>query len=57
MPIGSTKTGEQERLVTIRPHIRDDVKAHLKQHTAKGGEALLFTPARDGCHLNDWVFN
>lgn len=55
--IGTTKTGEQERVVTIPPHIRDDVKAHLKQHTAKGDDALLFTPARGGCHLNDRVFN
>jgi integrase len=55
--IGSTKTGEQERVVTIPPHIREDVKAHLKQHVAKGDDALLFTPARGGCHLNDRVFN
>ena len=55
--IGSTKTGEQERVVTIPPHIRDDVKAHLKQHVAKSDDALLFTPARGGCHLNDRVFN
>jgi integrase len=55
--IGSTKTGEQERVVTIPPHIREDVKAHLKHHVAEGDEALLFTPARGGCHLNDRVFN
>lgn len=55
--IGTTKTGEQERVVTIPPHIRDDINAHLKQHVAKGDEALLFTPARGGCHLNDRVFN
>jgi integrase len=55
--IGSTKTGEQERVVTIPPHIREDVKAHLKRHVAEGDEALLFTPARGGCHLNDRVFN
>lgn len=55
--IGSTKTGEQERMVTIPPHIRDDVKAHLARFVAKGDEALLFTPARGGCHLNDRVFN
>lgn len=55
--IGTTKTGEQERVVTIPPHIRDDVKAHLKRHTGKSDDALLFTPARGGCHLNDRVFN
>lgn len=55
--IGSTKTGEQERVVTIPPHVRDDVKAHLKRFVAKRDDALLFTPARGGCHLNDRVFN
>jgi integrase len=55
--IGSTKTGEQERVVTIPPHIREDVKAHLKRFVAKDDDALLFTPARGGCHLNDRVFN
>lgn len=55
--IGTTKTGEQERLVTIPPHIRADVKDHLARHVGKGDEALLFTPARGGCHLNDRVFN
>lgn len=44
--------------MTIPPHIRNDVKAHLKQHAAaKGDDALLFTPARGGCHLNDRVSN
>jgi integrase len=53
---GTTKNGEQ-RIVTIPPHIREDVKAHLAQHVADNPEALLFTPARGGCHLNDRVFN
>jgi integrase len=43
--------------VTIPPHIRDDIKAHLKRYVAEGDDALLFTPARGGCHLNDRVFN
>jgi hypothetical protein len=55
--IGTTKTREQEPLVTVPPPIRDDIKAHLKHHTAKSDDALLFTPARGGCHLNDRVFN
>lgn len=55
--IGSAKTGAQERVVTIPPHIRDDVKAHLQRYVAKGDDALLFAPARGGCHLNDRVFN
>lgn len=54
--VGSTKNGEQ-RTVTIPPHIREDVKAHLAQHVAKDAEALLFTPVRGGCHLHDRVFN
>ena len=43
--------------MTIPPHIRDDVKAHLAQHVGDNPDALLFTPARGGCHLNDRVFN
>lgn len=54
--IDTTKNGE-ERTVTIPPHIRDDVTAHLKNYVAKGDDALLFTPARGGCHLGDRVFN
>ena len=42
--------------VVIPPHIRADVKYHLDVHTAKGAGALLFPPARGGCHLNDRVF-
>lgn len=55
--IDTTKTAEDERTVTIPPHIRDDVKAHLARYVAKGDDALLFTPARGGCHLGDRVFN
>jgi hypothetical protein len=42
--------------VVIPPHIRADVKHHLDLHTARGGGALMFPPARGGCHLNDRVF-
>lgn len=51
-----TKNDEQ-RTVTIPPHIREDVKAHLARFVAKSPDALLFTPAMGGCHLNDRVFN
>ncbi|UXA15607.1 site-specific integrase [Mycobacterium sp. SMC-8] len=51
-----TKNDEQ-RTVTIPPHIRDAVKAHLAQHVGKSPDALLFAPVRGGCHLNDRVFN
>ncbi len=54
--IGSTKNGEQ-RIVTIPPHIREDMKAHLAHYVSDNPEALLFTPVRGGCHLNDRVFN
>ena len=43
--------------IVIPPHIRDDIKSHLAQHVSKEPDALLFTPARGGCHLNDRVFN
>jgi integrase len=43
--------------VTIPPHIRDEIKAHLAQYVSADPEALLFKPARGGCHLNDRVFN
>lgn len=51
-----TKNDEQ-RAVTIPPHIRDDMKRHLAQHVSKNPDALLFAPVRGGCHLNDRVFN
>lgn len=54
--IDSTKYDE-ERTVTIPPHIRDEIKQHLALFVASGPDALLFTPARGGCHLNDRVFN
>lgn len=54
--IGTTKNGE-ERNVTIPPHVRDDVKDHLARFVGSDPEALLFTPARGKCHLNDRVFN
>lgn len=54
--LGTTKTGER-RSVTIPPHIRQDVKDHLALYVGKDSDALLFTPSRGGCHLNDRVFN
>ena len=53
--IDTTKQ-KQAHAVVIPPHIRADVKHHLDVFTAKGREALLFPPARGGCHLNDRVF-
>jgi integrase len=54
--LGTTKTGER-RSVTIPPHIRQDVKDHLAIYVEDDPDALLFKPARGGCHLNDRVFN
>jgi integrase len=40
----------------VPPHIRADLADHLEVHVAKDdAEALLFPPARSGCHLNDRV--
>ena len=54
--LGPTKTGET-RDIDIPPHIQQIVKDHLSRHVGKSSEALLFEPARGGCHLNDRVFN
>lgn len=55
--IDSTKGNEDARVVTVPPHIREDVKSHLAQHVGKSDDALLFTPVRGGCHVHDRVFN
>ncbi|MBN3459437.1 site-specific integrase [Mycobacterium sp. DSM 3803] len=54
--IGATKTSET-RSVTIPPHIRDDVKAHLSRHVSYSLDALLINPVRGGCQLKDRLFN
>jgi integrase len=53
--IDTTKQ-KKAHAVVIPPHIRADLKHHLDVHVAKGDGALLFPPARGGCHLNDRVF-
>lgn len=52
--IDTPKSGKG-RAVVIPPHIRADLTAHLGT-IANEPEALLFPPARTGCHLNDKVF-
>ena len=47
--IDTTKSGKT-RTVVIPPHIRAEIKAHLDTHTKAGADALLFVPARGGCH-------
>jgi integrase len=44
------------RAVVVPPHIRADIEHHLETHVAEDAEALLFPPARAGCHLNDKTF-
>jgi integrase len=53
--IDTPKSGEG-RAVVVPPHIREDVKHHLTAYVAKSPDALLFPPARGGCHLRDRVF-
>lgn len=53
--VGSTKT-EKVRNALIPEAIRPAIKAHLDEHAGPEREALLFVPARGGCHLNDQVF-
>lgn len=49
---GQPKTSAGIRDVAIPPHIRPIIKAHLKTHVGKAGDALLF-PDDDGTHLRD----
>ena len=53
--IDTPKSGKG-RVVVVPPHIRADIKHHLDAHVEQDPEALLFSPAHDGCHLNDKVF-
>lgn len=53
--IDAPKTDEV-RTVIIPPHVRPVVERHLKDHTGPNLDALLFPPARGGCHLRDKVF-
>lgn len=53
--IATPKSGKG-RTVVVPPHIRADLKHHMQTHVADDPEALLFPPARGGCHLNDKVF-
>ncbi|MGB5796881.1 MAG: site-specific integrase [Mycolicibacter algericus] len=48
--VGEPKTAAGVRDVAVPPHIRPVLKAHLKNHVGKDGEALLF-PDDGGGHL------
>ena len=51
-----TPKSDTARTVVVPPHIRADIKRHLDTFVEAGSEALLFPPARGGCHLIDKVF-
>jgi integrase len=53
--IDTPKTG-RARTVIVPPHASSAVKHHVETYVGDGDDALLFTPARGGCHLNDKVF-
>lgn len=52
----STPKSGQGRTVVVPPHIRSGITRHLDEYVAKDSEALLFVPARGGCHLSDRTF-
>ena len=53
--VGEPKTAAGIRDVVIPPHIRPDVKVHLKNHVEKDPEALLF-PAEHGAHMREGYY-
>ncbi|BBX01870.1 integrase [Mycolicibacterium moriokaense] len=53
--IDTPKSGEGRKVV-VPPHVRPVLKRHLKDHVDDDPDALLFPPARGGCHLRDKVF-
>jgi integrase len=53
--IDTPKSGKA-RNVVVPPHIRLVLKHHLDMFTEPGAEALVFAPARGGCHLANKVF-
>ena len=53
--VGDPKTEAGSREVHVPPHLLPIVKAHLQDHTAPGGDALLF-PAVSGGHMHPRTF-
>ncbi|HEY2502018.1 MAG TPA: site-specific integrase [Mycobacterium sp.] len=47
---------KRHKTVAVPPHIQSDIKHHLDSFVAEDVEALLFPPAKGGCHLNDKSF-
>jgi len=52
--VDTPKSGKG-RTVVIPPHIRADISAHLDEFVESSADALLFVPARGGCHVSDRV--
>jgi integrase len=52
--IDTPKSGRTRRVV-IPPHIRPAIDEHLKRSVDPDPEALLFVPARGGCHVDGRV--
>jgi integrase len=54
--IRSTKSG-RSRDVPIPPHIREDIRHHIRMHVGIGPNALLFAPTNGKCHLSRDIVN
>lgn len=52
--IDTPKSGRTRRII-IPPHIRAAIDEHLNRFVASDPEALLFVPARGGCHVDGRV--
>jgi integrase len=52
--IDTPKSGRTRRII-IPPHIRAAIGEHLERFVDADPEALLFVPARDGCHVDGRV--
>lgn len=46
--VGPTKTRESRRVVSVPPHVRPAVVAHLEHHVDEGSASLLFTEPSTG---------
>lgn len=52
--IGTTKSTAGARDVSVPPHIRSALAAHLAEHVKRGKDSLLF-PGKDGGILDEWT--
>lgn len=54
--VGPTKTRESRRVVSVPPHVRPAVVAHLAAHVAEGTDALLFVEPSTGSFAGEKRF-